>query len=420
MIAHAITANLLIPGRGEPIENGVVIIEGKTIVFVGTQISLPEVYNSASTVHVPILMPGLWDCHVHFLGAGDAMSVGAYYRTPPALAGARGAADMAATLGAGFTSVREMAGYGIDLAKAVEEGTLAGPNIYSCNAALSQTGGHADAHEMSLTAVHDAMHCAVPFQLCDGVDECLKAVRLQLRRGAKVIKVCTSGGVTSEVDDPTNQQFSNPELKAIVEEAARARRIVAAHCHGKPGIMAALQSGCSTIEHGTYLDDESMALMKEKGAILVPTRTIIEGAVSLMENLTGASKKKLMKVHKIHREMYKKAVSAGVKIALGSDLGSSTRASILSHGNNGRELQYAVNAGFTPLQAIEAATANGPSTLGPQAPLSGQLQVGYDADLIALSLNPLEDISAFVNPENITHVWKGGKVFKSPSVGSSI
>ena len=159
--------------------------------------------------------------------------------------------------------------------------------------------------------------------------------------------------------------------------------------------------------------------MIESDAMLVATRTIIEGGLKLRELWSPESYEKLQNMASQHKKAYKMAVAAGVKIALGTDLGlggvnPSQPSHILGHGNNGRELVYAVEAGMTPLQAIEAATANAPVTLGPQAPLSGQLKAGYDADLIGLSENPLNNINVFANPENVTHVWQGGKLLKSP------
>ncbi len=304
---------------------------------------------------------------------------------------------MQATLNAGFTSVRELGGHGVELSRAIEEGTLIGLHICSAVSSISMTGGHGDAHNTPLDALNDAICHGLPLHLCDGEAECLKAVRLQIRRGAKVIKVCASGGVTSILDEPENQQFSNAELTAMVEEAERADRIVAAHCHGKKGILAALRAGCKTIEHGSYLDEEAINLMIERDAMLIATRTIIEGGLKLRDTWSPESYEKLKIVASQHKKAYKLAVAAGVKFALGTDLGlggvnPSKPSHILGHGNNGRELLYAVEAGMTPLQAIEAATANAPQTLGPQAPLSGQLKVGYSADVIGLSESPLRDI----------------------------
>lgn len=411
---HRIDADVVIPGRDRPFLWGSIVIKDKKIAWIGYQNAIPEEYKHIEHRYAPVVMPGLWDCHVHFYGA-QKMSIDGFYQTSQALAGARGAHDVHATLNAGFSTVREVGGYGVELSQAIEEGTLVGPHIYSAVSPISITGGHGDAHS---TALNDAIRHGLPLHLCDGEDECLKAVRLQIRRGAKLIKVCASGGVTSLIDDPQNQQFSNVELAAMVAEAERSDRIVAAHCHGKKGIMAALRAGCKTIEHGSYLDEEAIDAMIESGAMLIATRTIIEGGLKLRDTWSPESYEKLQKMAAQHKKAYKMAVAAGVKIALGTDLGlggvnPNKESQILGHGNNGRELGYAVEAGMTPLQAIECATANAPETLGPQAPLSGQLKAGYDADLIGLSENPLHNIDVFANPETITHVWKGGKLFKS-------
>ena len=201
----------------------------------------------------------------------------------------------------------------------------------------------------------------------------------------------------------------------MVEEAARSQRAMAAHAHGLAGIMAAIRGGVTTIEHGTYLNDEAIRLMKEKGIILVPTRGIMEDGLTTAESWSARAYEKLQPIAVQHADAYKAAVAAGVKIASGSDYGISKRGNPLSHGHNGRELELAVQVGgMTPMQAIEAATATAPEVLGPQAPQTGILKEGYDADFIALNSNPLEDISIIADPDNVTHVWLGGKLKKSP------
>ena len=220
-------------------------------------------------------MPGMWDCHVHFFGA-RTFDLARVALEPAALRGARSARDLRAALDAGVTSVREVGGFGLDLARAVAEGVLDGPAIYAAGAIMSTTGGHADLHSYPLDWMESLARQIGTYRLADGPDDCVRAVREQLRRNAKVIKVCASGGVLSEVDDPIHQQFTLAELRAMVEIAGMADRVVAAHCHGKPGIMTALRAGVRTIEHGTYLDDECCDAMRESGAILVPTRTIVE------------------------------------------------------------------------------------------------------------------------------------------------
>ena len=408
-----IHADTLIPGRGAPLHDAVLAYQDNRIEWVGPLSSLPESLKHISAEHVSVLMPGLWDCHAHFFGAHQ-ISLDHFCSVPQPLAGMRSARDALELLNSGYTSVRELGGYGHHLNAAVEDGSLKGPRVYSAISVISQTGGHADCHNTPLREVHDASEHGFFVHLCDGVDECIKAVRLQLRRGAKVIKVCASGGVGSEVDNPNHQQFSDAELKAIVEEASRAERVVAAHCHGLAGIKAALRAGVATIEHGTYLDDDTIKLMVEKNTILVPTRTIIEGGLAMRNAFTEKSYEKLQVTAAVHSKMYEKAIKAGVRIALGSDLGISLPQSPLTHGKNGMELKHAVEAGLSPLQAIEAATATAPDTLGPQAPLSGLLKEGYDADFIALSANPLDDIGVLSNPENVTHVWQAGRLMKGP------
>ena len=409
-----IDAELLIPGRGQPIRDASLVASEARILFVGKTEALDDHFAKIPPTAVPVLMPGLWDCHVHFMGV-EKTGVDDMAMVPPVIAGARSARDIVSTLNAGYTSVREMAGYGVELSKVISEGWLPGPHIFSAVSILSQTAGHGDAHSMSLEVFHDKIRHGLPFQLCDGVSECVKAVRLQIRRGAQVIKVAASGGVSSLIDDPQMQQFSDEELRAIVEEAARSDRIVAAHCHGNKGIKAALRAGCCTIEHGSYLDQESIDMMLNNNAMLIPTRSILEFGIQHPEAYTKDIYAKLVKTSDAHRKSYEMAVAAGVRIALGTDLGVSSPKVRFNHGMNGGEFRYAVNAGMTPLAAIEAGTANGPDTLGPQAPKSGQLKPGHDSDFIALSEDPLADITVLGSPEKVTHVWKAGRLQKSPT-----
>ncbi|KAH8703084.1 hypothetical protein BGW36DRAFT_393531 [Talaromyces proteolyticus] len=399
-------ASLLIPGRGEPITDGALVIHGSKIAWVGLQSSIPPKYTTVQFRHVPVLMPGMWDCHMHYSGDSPDEGGGSYEAifASPALAGARVSKELERTLLAGFTTVRETGGYAGEISPAVEEGTLVGPNVYSSVGVISMTGGHADVHNVPIDTVLDNGRHGGPFQVCDGMTDCLKTVRLMVRRGAKLIKVCATGGVGSLLDDPEDAQFSPEELKAIVDEAARTKRIVAAHCHGKEGILNALNAGVRTIEHGSYLDEEAIALMKEKGAILIATRLIVVEGIKNPKGWAPINYQKLLKIDEHNKKSYALAVKHGVKIALGTDWIA---------GEHGKELAFAVEAGLTPLAAIEACTATGPETLGSHfAPLSGQLKEGYDADLIAVTSNPLDDISILGDPQNVTHVWKGGKLFK--------
>ncbi|CRG90925.1 hypothetical protein PISL3812_07971 [Talaromyces islandicus] len=402
---HGIKASILIPGRGEPLKDGALVINGSKIAWVGHQTSIPAQYTHVQFKTVPVLMPGLWDCHMHYTGAGPGDNA-TYVSSlgSSALFGARVSKELERTLLAGFTTVRETGGYAGEIFPAVKEGTLVGPNVYSSVGIMGVTGGHSDIHPVPIgTVLDNAQHGGIS-QVCDGVSDCVKTVRLMVRRGAKLIKVCATGGVGSELDDPQDAQFSPEELKAIVEEAARTKRIVAAHCHGKEGIMNALHAGVRTIEHGSYLDEEAIALMKEKDAILIATRLIVEEGIKNPAEWPPISYQKLLKIRAQNKKSYALAVQHGVKIALGTDWNA---------GEHGKELEYAVEAGLTPLEAIEACTATSPETLGPHfAPLSGQLKEGYDADVIAVSNNPLDDVKILGDPKNVTHVWKGGKLYK--------
>ncbi|HSG77942.1 MAG TPA: amidohydrolase family protein [Acidimicrobiia bacterium] len=401
-----IDVDLLIPGAGDPIPNGTVVLSGGTIDYAGPSAGAPD---DPDVVHVPAVMPGMWDCHAHFTGMvrGDLEHDAIEHVATKA---ARSVADLGATLMGGVTTIREPGGQGLFLRPAVEEGRIPGPNIYSSGGVLSTTGGHADVHGLPLDWIMSD-HSAPIGVVCDGVPEVLKAVRTQLRRGADFIKVCASGGVISEVDHPIHQQFSDEELTAIVGEAERAERVVAAHCHGKPGIMAALRAGARTIEHGSYLDDEAAAIMVDADAVLVPTRFIIERLMEMEGDVPAYAFRKARLVYDHHTLALKTAITSGVTIAMGTDIFISGT----DQGRNSLEVKHLIDAGMTPLQAVEAATANGPLTLGTRAPLSGRLQAGYDADVIAFDTDPLTDLTVWGDPDRVTHVWKGGRAVKVPA-----
>jgi imidazolonepropionase-like amidohydrolase len=406
-----IDTDLLIPGRGDPIRDAAVVIDGSSIAYVGPRQAAPDV---RAPVSVPCLMPGLWDCHAHFLGL-RSLDLNELALVPTAVLAARAAKDAEIVLQAGFTTVREAGGLGVHLARVVEEGLLAGPSIYAPGAILSQTGGHGDLHAVPLPWMGDLCQSGGPLALCDGVPECLKAVRSQLRLGAKVIKICASGGVLSQVDDPVNQQFSDDEMRAIVDEAGRAERIVMAHCHGKPGIMAALRAGVRTIEHGSYLDEEAASAMRELGAVLVPTRFIVERGLLAKDSMPDYAFAKLEAVADSHLEAIHIAHQAGVTLALGTDISTSGRGTAVPWGMNAHELVHLVDAGLSPLEAIRAGTANGPLTLGPQAPRAGVIERAWNADLIAVDGDPVADINLLADPVHVTHVWKGGRLVKEPT-----
>ncbi|KAI0907349.1 amidohydrolase [Ustulina deusta] len=419
-----VKAGLLIPGDGEPVRDGALVIENKLIAWVGPESEVPSKYTDAAhrSFSIPFVMPGLWDVHAHFGGEAPETDDGDHNGVlleHPAIAGARLTKGCWEAIQRGYTSLRDVAGYGCEIARAIDDGSIVGPNVYSSGACLSQTGGHGDMFTIpagdvhlsaGLSSVQPGHWGSTQSLLVDGVDECRRAVRLQIRRGAKCIKIFASGGVLSLEDNPLYAQFSPEELEVIVQEAARQERVVAAHVHGKPGILAAVKAGVTTVEHVSFADEECIKLIKEKDTVYVATRTIVD--LLLKAGGKGLSKyqwEKLQLCGSNHLNAYRMAIEAGVRIALGTDTGPGF--------NMAMELDYAVQAGMTPLEAIKAATANGPLSVGAMAPKTGQLRAGYEADILGLLENPVEDVKILQEKKNIGWVWKGGRLFKGPSVG---
>lgn len=419
-----ITTDLLIPGDGPPTPDAALVLSTKLIVWLGPTASIPADYTSAphKRYAVPYLMPGLWDCHVHFGGDSEAEgsdSFLGFIAEHPAAAGARLARGCWEAIQRGYTSLRDVAGYGCEVARAIDDGSIVGPNVYSAGACLSQTAGHGDVFSLpagdvllnlGVANISAGQFGAGMSVIVDGVDECRRAVRLQIRRGARCIKILASGGVMSRDDNPLYAQFSPEELRCIVEEATRQNRAVAAHVHGKPGILAAVEAGVTTVEHVSFADQECVDLIKEKGTVWIATRTIVD--MLLQSGGKGLSRQQWEKAQlcgKNHLAAYKLAIDAGVPIALGTDTPPGFNMAV--------ELDYAVQAGLSNLDAIKAATANGPLSVGGQAPKTGQLKVGYEADVLGLLQNPVEDVKILQDKTNIGWVWKGGKILKGPGVG---
>lgn len=421
-----ITSDLLIPGDGDPIPSGALVVEAKTIVWVGARNAIPAEYTDAphKAHHVPYMMPGLWDVHMHIVGPSNdpettsRMLTYGPYGEHPASQGARLSHGCWRTLQLGYTSLRDCGGFGCEMASAINDGSIVGPNIYGCGGFISQTAGHGDQFNMppgdallhfGVSNIQPGFFCQGWGALADGVDECRRAVRLNVRRGAKCIKILATGGVMSLDDDPLDAQFCEAEMEALVDEATRMGRAVAAHCHGKPGTMTSIKAGVTSIEHGTYADEECLDLMKKQGIILVPTAAVLERFANLEGVFPKKIADKIKQVAKKMERMYKMALAKDVTIAIGSDAHTSWLDS--------SEMEYAIKMGMTTLQAIKAATATAPLTLGRQAPKSGQLKAGYDADILGLTADPVKDIAVFKNSENVKWVWKGGKLFKGPNVG---
>ena len=357
-------------------------------------------------------MPGLWDCHGHFFGVRTA-AMSDTYTDSLALRAARAARDAETALQAGFTSIREAGGLGVHLARGIADGTLVGPSIYGPGAILSTTGGHGDLHNIPLDWAHDIAET----RLCDGTAECIKAVREQLRLGARVIKICASGGVLSEIDDPIHQQFNADELRAIVETAGMSERSVMAHCHGKPGIMAALEAGVRTIEHGTYLDDEACAAMMELDALLVPTRYIVArlAKAGRASGMSAENARKLYEIADTHLDAIARAHAAGVRIAAGTDI-FQTGATRRSAGGRTAANCRCWSRRDCPhwrRSRPPPPTVRTPSGFRRRRPAG--CAPGWDADVITVDTDPVLDIAALADPDRITGVWKRGVAAKLPS-----
>ena len=438
---QVIHTDLLIygPASKSPSKDQSIVLKRNLIHWLGPTSTLPHKYHSLPSTTVPCLLPGFWDAHVHLLGV-TTFDFKLIPFTPDVAKGfllARSCLDL---INAGFTSVRCLGGSGPELAAVIDPQStsntpglgLTGPKIYGAGSALSQTSGHGDIFDLPYGIA--ALSLGVPSTtsplinsfapgsaglcLADGVPECIKAVRLQIRRGARVIKIFATGGVLSIRDDPQLAQFNEAELEAIVGEATRHGRIVAAHAHGKAGIMAALRAGVGSIEHGTYMDDECIELMKKRGVVYVPTRTVVVEGLKHPELMSPESYAKLKVVAKVHREAYRLAVKAGLKIVLGTDCSISTPGLGVSLGMGGREFELAVqDGGMGELEAIEAGTANGKACLGKwdwvEGMKTGVIREGYEADLVGLKQSPLGgNMGVMGRAEMVGWVWKGGSLFK--------
>ncbi len=352
------------------------------------------------------VLPGLIDSHVHLtgeLGPDDRIQSVTFSDADYALQGARHAR---ATLMAGFTTVQDVGGRGEDavfaLRDAIARGDVLGPRIRASGQTVAVSGGHGDPRN---GWSEDVAHALSRSSICNGPDDCRRAVREQIRKGADLIKITATGGVLSNTATGVEQQFTDEELAAIVETAASMGRTVTAHAHGKAGIDAALRAGVASIEHGTYLDEETIALFKEHDAVLVPTVVAGVTVAELAETaewMTPPQRAKSREVGPQMLDMLARAHEGGVRIAFGTDSGVSP------HGQNARELALMVEAGMTPAEALRAATVSAAEHLELAGEI-GALAPGMAADLIAVPADPLADISAMLD---VPFVMKGGVVVK--------
>lgn len=391
--------------QGKLIEPAVLVIDNGKI----TAINPSSIPANAKKIDLPgkIILPGMIDAHVHLdmnLETGYATNG---VKENASLSVLRAYRNAHTTLLAGFTTVRSMgqtlAGRDltdVSLAEASERGWIDAPRIIPAGHMISITGGHGDPAMMG--GLKDGIVEISPeVGVADGIDEVTKAVRYQIKYGAKVIKFMATAGVTSLESSAGAQQYSEEEMKAIVTEARRHDIKVAAHGHGTEGINSAINAGVSSIEHGSILDDKTIALMKEKGVFLVPTTALLDIIAQSYDKLDPRIVEKAKRITILARESHTKAFNAGVKVALGTD------APLVPHGQNAIELSAMVRRGMPVAEAIKCATILAAELIGVND--RGEIKTGLLADIIAVDSNPLEKISVL---ENVVFVMKGGKIVK--------
>jgi imidazolonepropionase-like amidohydrolase len=395
-VIHA--GHMLDVKTGHTINDAWIVIEGDKITRVGTA-AVP----AANIIELPnaTLLPGLIDAHTHITYDPTFGYQELGISVPKeALIGAKNART---TLEAGFTTIRNVGARAytdVALRDAINEGMLPGPRMIVSGPALSITGGHCD-NDLLPYEYHAQSDGAA-----DGVEGVQHKVREVIKYGADVIKICATGGVLSKGDDPQASQYTLEEMKAIVADAHRLGRKVAAHAHGAQGILWASEAGVDSVEHGSYIDDAAIQMMKSKGTYLVPTLYLgdwmAENAARI--GLPEMYAKKMREVIPKARQNVKRAFDAGVKVAFGTD------AAVYPHGLNAHEFAVYVKLGMTPIQAIQTATVNAADLLG-WSDRIGSMEEGKFADIIAVDGDPTKDVTLLQNP---VFVMKGGVVYKQP------
>ena len=383
-------------GTGTAPADGDLVVEDGRIVEVGSGLDGDEVVDAQGCT----LLPGLFDCHVHLMGRYEDDELTIQHR-PFSYQFYLAPENMLLTLRQGITTVRDAGGADAGLRRAVDDGVLVGPRMQVSITMLSQTGGHND--EVLPSGGISAgwqPYPGFPSGVCDGVDGVREKVREVIRAGADVIKIASSGGFFSPADDPMHPHFAQDELDMIVSTAGDLGRWVMSHAHGPEGIKRATRAGVRSIEHGTFLDQESAELMLERGTWLVPTITSGDTTEELAkdEKLAPEIRTKFADLGRPEFDAMKLAAQAGLKVALGTD------AAVFPHGWNLNELTHMANNGFTPEQALHAGTLSAAELMGWEDKL-GSLEPGKIADVVVVDGDPF----AFETlKDRIEQVWKDG------------
>ncbi len=389
-----------------------VVVEGSKFTVVAANAAVPADAKRIDLSQATCL-PGLIDMHVHLTSETakqadtfrDALSLN------PGDAAYRSVAYAERTLMAGFTSVRDLGasdGLNVSMKRAIAAGHIVGPRMFTAGKSIATTGGHADPTNNLSQRFAKGVGTPGPMEgVINGPDEAAEAVRARYKEGADLIKITATGGVLSQAANGQNAQFTEAEIKAITSTAKDYGFRVAAHAHGLEGIKRALRGGVDSIEHGTYMDDEAMALFKKNGAWYVPTISagrFVADKSKEPDYYSPLVRPKAAAIGPLIQNTFGRAYKAGVKIAFGTDAG------VFPHGDNAKEFAYMVEAGMPPLEAIRAATLSAAELLD-QSQNLGRIEPGYSADLVAVVGNPLTDIATL---QKMAFVMKDGVVYKAP------
>jgi len=404
-----VQAGSLIDGRSDtPRREVTIVVEGERIVDVVAGYKPAAAGETVVDLRQLTVVPGLIDMHVHLDGQLSPTSYIERFTLNPADLALQAAKNARTTLRAGFTTVRNLGdGYNVtvSLREAIRKGWVEGPRIYTAGKSLATTGGHADPTNGFAAAIG---HDPGPAEgVVNGPEDARKAVRQRYKDGADLIKLTATGGVLSLARNADNPQFTDDELKAVVETAKDYGFPVAVHAHGAEGMKRAIRAGVDSIEHGTRLDDEVVKLMLEHGTYLVAT---LEAGrfTGEMAKVPGwfpeVVRPKAAAIGAVGAQGFARAYKAGVKIAFGTDTGVSP------HGDNAKEFVYMVEAGMSPMKAIQAATLEAAKLLRAESDL-GTIEKGKLADLVAVTRDPLADVSAL---QDVAFVMKGGAIVKRP------